>query len=345
MRVLCSSLEDPAAQVTQDSWVGSVEDSHFLKKFAQDLDGLTFESEFVDASLLINLKGRSLQIHPSIENINEIRDRKTQKKALIQNKIPTSPVVEFQSKDDLIQWLNREKKPLVLKKRLFGYDGYGTFIVKTAQALLKTESTFSPEEWIAEEFLSFKKELAFSIARNQKNQFYVLPLVETKQTNSKCDWVKGPLRHPKSQELIQKFKSLMKKKDYCGLLSVELFQTSQGLVVNELAPRVHNSAHYSIEALMVSQFEAHLRGVLNWKLPSQAKLNTKAFAMANLIGHAQGERSTNLYSLDSSPEGSLHWYNKKDLREGRKMGHLTVLENKSDEALKKALNWRKKFWL
>lgn len=350
VRLLCQNSDDPAALVTKDCVItGShpAEESISLKKFLDDLDVVTFESEFIDPkslALVLNKVSKQPKVFPSLDVMGEVRDRRTQKKMLADFAIPTAPLISFLNNQDLGAWLSKNKSGLVLKKRLFGYDGYGTVILKNKKdlenSILKFSGAFTPDEWICEEFCPFKREVAFSIARNEDGDFYTLPLVETVQSQSRCDYVKGPLPDKKLSKILLGFKKMMNQKKYVGLLSVELFETSKGLIVNELAPRVHNSAHYSIEALQVSQFEAHLRAILNWDLPKQAVLSTKGFAMANLIG-----QGSNTPSFSSKPSGHLHWYGKTENRAGRKMGHLTVLAPSADKALRQALNWRKYFKL
>lgn len=340
VRILCQSPDEPAALITQDVVLGSIDNARIRELFLSQLDVITFESEFVNAKSLNDAHSKTM-ISPSISIMNTLRDRLPQKEVLSRFKISTAPSIEFINSTQLLAWFESNKRPFVLKKRLFGYDGYGTIIVKSKKDLHKIPSGLSSTEWIAEEFCAFERELAFSIARNAANQFYVLPLVETKQSDSKCDWVKGPIRHKKIERLVQSFKMLLKEINYIGLLSVELFETSEGLIVNELAPRVHNSAHYSIEALQVSQFEAHLRAILSMPLPEKPRLLARGFAMANLIG---GEKNQTL-KFALSDEGFLHWYNKTVVKPGRKMGHLTVMDAQMDVALEKSLNWRKKFCL
>ncbi len=337
VRVLANSQDEPAVLITKDVVYGDLSQADVRAAFLKDLDVVTFESEFVDAS---SLEGERISIYPHIQTMNSLRDRKPQKDLLSQYKIPTSPLIPFESGSDLTEWLKGSKKGIVLKKRLFGYDGYGTILIRSHRDSAKIPDDIQPEEWIAEEFCPFKRELAFSIARNPGKDFYVLPLVESKQTDSKCDWVKGPISSPQIRPLISKFKKLMNDLNYVGLLSVELFQTRDELLVNELAPRVHNSAHYSIEALEVGQFEAHLRACLNWPFPSEYRLTQNGFAMANLIGRKGAK-----LKLDRSPEGFLHWYNKSELKPGRKMGHITALDTTAEKALNRLLKWRKKFCL
>jgi len=342
VRVLCSSKDEPAAQVTQDVILGSLANPEVRRRFLDQVHVITFESEFVDASILGNLNHQNFQVFPSMDLMNRLRDRKPQKDLLKEFEIPCAPSIAFRGKQDLLEWFKGDvpssktkAKAFVLKKRLFGYDGYGTLVIKTREDLLKIPEDISPNAWIAEEFCPFKRELAFSLARTPSNRFYLLPLVETKQTQSKCDWVKGPIHLRSFEPLVKKFKKMMSKTDYVGLLSIELFQTQKGILVNELAPRVHNSAHYSIEALLVSQFEAHLRAILDWPFPKRAAAPAKGFAMANLIGKVA--------RMDRSPVGFLHWYGKTEMKPGRKMGHLTALSSSPDKALEEVLKWRKKF--
>jgi len=325
VHIYSESNSDPAAAMANRHTKGSLKSLSKISKWAEDLDVVTFESEFTD------LKNLSLKtVAPSTKVMSLIRDRLTQKELLEKFKIPTSPFHQ--------DFTSEYTGPLVLKQRLFGYDGYGTVICKDK----KSFHTFLGEqknlsEWIAEDFIPFKRELAFSMARTQKNEFCTLPLVETFQKDSKCFWVKGPFEHKKLRPLIRKVKTMMSKIDYVGILAVELFETKDGdLLVNELAPRVHNSAHYSIEGLNLSQFDVHNLAILGEKLPK--KINAvSAFSMVNLIGsHSKSPQ------LVIPQKGSLHWYSKTPNKPGRKMGHITVLDKTQSSALKSALNEEKR---
>ncbi|MGH1468379.1 MAG: ATP-grasp domain-containing protein [Bdellovibrionales bacterium] len=316
---------DPGATTTAFHTKGKSTDYKKIEKWAKDLDIITFESEFIELS---NIK---LGKHaPNSKSMMLLRDRLSQKTLLEKFKIPTSRFTQ-PTKESAF------KTPLVLKQRLFGYDGYGTLICKnkdTYNKFIKTEGTL--DSWIEEDFIPFKKELAFSIARTKDNNFTVLPLVETFQKDSKCFWVKGPVENKKLNPLITKAKKLLTHLNYTGIIAFELFETKSGnLLVNEVAPRVHNSAHYSIEGLPLSQFDIHILSILNQKLPSKIKPH-KAFAMVNLIG-----TSTKNPKLQAFDNGCLHWYGKLQNRPGRKMGHLTVLDSTPNKALNLALKAEK----
>jgi len=246
--------------------------------------------------------------------------------------------------------------PFVLKTRQGGYDGYGTFVIKTKPELFKLLDSFSqtafqsadktessskkrkknlPEtSFIAEPLLKFKRELAILSARNQKGQVVFFPLVESFQENSVCLWVKGPVEHPKLAGLKRKISLFLKKIDYRGVIAFELFETEEGLIVNELAPRVHNTGHYSLTALTEDQFTLHLKAVSNQDLKSP-RLLAEEFAMLNLLGEGSPtpliQKKDKAFSLIEQTDFlkekgfDLYWYGKNPSRPGRKMGHINRL--------------------
>lgn len=333
MTVLAGSSRDPAAQVCPNAVIGATDDAVILKKIIPSVDVATFESEFLDPVALSPFSN----LQPRASLIGLIQDRLTQKQLLEKFKIPTarfvSDEVAFKNLPD------RFPRGFVLKKRRFGYDGYGTFVYTAKDFGKKASPEATADGFIAEELIPFRRELAFSLARNAHGEFAVLPLVETKQLDSRCFWVKGPVQHRATASLVRKFKRCLTELDYVGILAVELFETRDGLLVNELAPRVHNSAHYSIEALTQSQFELHLRAILGWPLKDPKPL-AKGFAMVNLLGEG-GAKTV----LSHRPDGWLHWYGKEENRKGRKLGHITCIGATPAEALKRALRWRKDFKL
>lgn len=323
--IYSASSTDPAAVTTAFHTKGKSTDYKKIEKWAKPLDIVTFESEFIE---LNNIK---LGKHaPNSKSMMLLRDRLSQKTLLEQFKIPTSKFTQ-PAKDSVFS------SPLVLKQRLFGYDGYGTLICKDEKTYNKFISTeLKIDSWIQEDFIPFKRELAFSIARTKDNNFTILPLVETFQKDSKCFWVKGPVENKKLNPLIAKAKKLLTHLNYTGIIAFELFETKSGdLLVNEVAPRVHNSAHYSIEGLPLSQFDIHILSILNQKLPSKVTPH-KAFAMVNLIGSSK--RKPKLQSFD---KGCIHWYGKLENRPGRKMGHITSLDSTPSKALNLALKAEK----
>ena len=317
---------DPAAQVAD--FVKS--DDASLKSFCRSLTHLTFESEFANPSDLKALsKIPDLEVFPRADLMLQLQDRLSQKELIHTARLPTSPFLAVKDLSDLQIAIADLGFPLVLKQRRDGYDGYGTILLKSKSAIQKQIArieNFKPG-WIAEAWVPFQRELAIGVARNKSNQMSVLPLVQTYQKDSRCLWVKGPVDHPGLARLVRKIKSFMTSTDYVGLLTFELFDIGDKLLVNELAPRVHNSGHYTMEALHIDQFELHIAAGLNRDLPKKIK-PVSEFAMYNILG---GMAKTP--KLATSADSRLHWYGKHEIRPGRKMGHITALASNSDKAL------------
>lgn len=336
VHIMTASSGDPAAQVAGQTQLGSLSDTKDLRKFLTDLTALTFESEFVDIPKLKQSLPANVYVFPNLDSIAQIQDRLTQKRLLDRYQVPTSPWMNVENKNDL-QIASEKYKNFVLKQRRFGYDGYGTFVVKGEPDPLLLQR--SQDGFIAEAFVDFKRELAVSFVRGRSAEFIELPLVETVQENSRCFTVAGPVKHPGLSKISKGIRKMMNELDYVGILAVEMFETKKGLLVNELAPRVHNSAHYSLDGLTCSQFEYHLRAGLGLPLP-KVSLVKKGFAMVNLLGEGGPE-----VKLSYKPAGGLHWYGKSENRAGRKLGHINVIDQTPKQALAKALKWRKEFSL
>lgn len=333
--VLCNHIDDPAAQVCPRVQIGSLDSSKDLKTFFTTLQWITIESEFLNTDEIEAIR-TDAKFAPRADILAKIQDRLSQKQLLDKFKIPTSPYAAWNKDVPIESFFEKFKDGFVVKKRRYGYDGYGTFILRNKNESINIRH--DPLGYIVEKFIPFEKELAFSIARNARGEFAEFPLVETHQVKSRCLWVKGPVIHEKFQSIVAQFKKLMSELDYQGILAVELFDSRGELLVNELAPRVHNSAHYSMNALSLNQFEAHWRAILDWPL-SSPKVLTNGFAMVNLLG----EDPRAIVNLIAQPLGWLHWYGKQEIREGRKMGHINTVGATPDAALEAALSWRKGF--
>ena len=332
--VLSLMADNPAAQNTHHWHQGSLEDPQALKIFLKSVDVVTFESEFMNAEKLIQAQQETgSKIFPRPELMALLQDRKTQKEMFDQNKLPTSPWLSIENSDEVMEFISDYKLPVVFKKRFFGYDGYGTFVVKTKKQLAQfLKEEFKPDLFIVEKFIPFKKECAVILARSQDDSFVSLPFVESFQKDSRCDWVKGPIKSKAATAMKAKLKKFLKKVNYVGVMGVEFFVTNKGLMINEIAPRVHNTGHYSQDIQGLSQFDLHNMCLLGMKLPKEIKIKG-GFAMANLIGGGKKVR------LKAVP--GLHWYGKSENIKGRKMGHVNAQAGSADSALKLALKRRK----
>lgn len=332
---------DPAAQVTSRHYEGDLKDAKRLQEFLERVDIATFESEFMDGALLAELSRKTrTPIYPDPLQMEKLQDRWTQKQLLQEHKLPTSPFFAVSTLEEThAAWAQLKTSQVVLKKRKFGYDGYGTFILKSEADLKESLFRENLQGFIAESFVPFKRELAVSAVRNPQGEVVFLPLVESFQKDSRCFWVKGPVRHKDLKALKRKIKRFLNELEYVGIMAFELFETSTGLLINEIAPRVHNSAHYSLDALSEDQFQLHLEAVIGRKLKEPTTL-TRGFAMVNLLGS-----SSHAPKWSDISEGQIHWYGKLDNRPGRKMGHLNCRAENPTKALKTALKTLKEIQL
>lgn len=340
--VLSQNPDDPAAQVVQNWIQGDPNHLQSVTLLFQQVDIVTFESEFIKTDHLTQLAHQhKTAIHPSPDIMATLRDRWSQKQWLLEGQLPTAHSTSVSSLEDLKTLAQEFDYSFVLKKRLFGYDGYGTYVCQNPKEFKQMAQNFelTTEGYIIEEFIPFRRELAIMCARSASNEVTFLPLVETVQKKSKCFSVKGPVQHSKISGLKRKIKKHLNDSNYIGIIAFELFDYRGQLLINEVAPRVHNSAHYSIDALEDDQFTLHWKALLNSSL-NKPYLKNKGFAMVNLIGsHTKTPQWTH-------PEKThLHWYGKHNNRPGRKMGHINAVANSPHSALKLALQSLERFKL
>ena len=336
--VFSASHKDPAAQVCPQWIQGRPEETHKLKPFLKKIQALTFESELVPALLVQKALPKNLSLHiaPSLKILSQIQDRLHQKELLKTHKLPSPDFVSVSFSNKLpenlktLYHLRNRFGPFVLKARQGGYDGYGTFPLKTEKQI-KAFKAFN-NHYIAEAFIPFKRELAILAVRN-KTETVLTPLVETHQEHSRCLWVCGPKEHEGFAGLKRKITRFLNALDYQGLMAFELFDKGQSLLVNELAPRVHNSGHYSLNAMSEDQFTLHIKGVFN--LPLRPPTFFKGFAMLNLLSGREE------HQWEALKREHFHWYGKTP-RKGRKMGHVNALGDTPQKALKKLLIESKK---
>jgi len=338
--VFTADPNDPAAQATSHCTIGKLQDIKALEQFAQKMDLVTFESEFAPSETLAALEKQAThKVFPKPEIMRRLQNRISQKQTLEQFKIPTAPFRAVSDVQELHEAWAQLDGAFVLKKNFGGYDGYGTFFARKSSDLKDLEEKLKTEPlgFLAEKMISFKRELAAIFVRNSSGKTLCLPLVETHQTEGRCDWVRGPLNHRQWPDLQKKIFKMMKGLDYVGALGVEMFDTGSTLLVNELAPRVHNSGHYSQDALLESQFALHLKAGLGEDL-NPVQILAPQFVMTNLLGVSRAELNP-----PTQLKGTLHLYGKTENRPGRKMGHINYLGTKGPALLTFALKERKKF--
>lgn len=339
VHILSTNEDDPAAQVVRHWHRGDPNNATDLKKFFAAVELVTFESEFYSGHMLGEVQDAAqVPVLPPPAAMALLQDRKFQKLSLLESQVPTSEFTTIDSPEDLKKTMTYFPQGLVLKKRQGGYDGNGTFIIRNTKQMRATLEKLKivPDEFIAEAFVPFKRELALMMARSLKGDIVHLPLVQTVQTENRCDVVWGPIHHSGLRKLITKLEKFLERTGYVGVIGFELFDTGKQLLVNEVAPRVHNSGHYSIDALATDQFTLHWLALLGFEMHKPQSLG-KAFVMTNLIG--LNEQAA---EFPKDLQGNLHWYGKKENRKGRKMGHINYTGTSVKGLLKSALAERKK---
>ena len=344
--ILEKEAGSPAGQLTPLEFTGSASDKKLLRKLASHSDVLTLENEFIDYHIIEYLESLGKTVLPSSVTISLIQDKLIQKQTLCKHGIPLPKFTAVEHKTDFEKIAKFLGLPFVLKSRKMGYDGYGNALVRNYSEFIKAfdKLTHRHSKLLAEEFVHFSKELAVMAART-KNEICVYPVVETIQKNHICHTVIAPAEINK--KILSKARKIavdcVKAVKGNGLFGVEMFYTKDGrILVNEMAPRPHNSGHYTIEGCVTSQFENHVRAVLGLPLGSTEMVNPAA-VMINLLGktNKSGELKNYKSALNDN-DIHLHVYGKRSSRIGRKMGHITVTGNNAKALLKKAKAAEKK---
>lgn len=344
--ILEKEKNSPAGQLTQNEFVGWVDDDKLLKQFAEECDIITLENEFIDADRLKFIESLGKKVIPSSSTIRLIQDKFIQKKTLAKHNIPLPNFIEVKSENDYQKISAKLGKRFIVKSRKMGYDGYGNADVKNESDFKDAykKLTTRHANLYAEKFIKFKKELAVMVVRTKK-EIKTYPVVETIQKNHICHTVIAPaqISKHKLKEAEQIGIDCVKAVKGYGLFGIEMFIDEKGkILVNEMAPRPHNSGHYTIEGCVTSQFENHIRAVLNLPLGS-TKMVKKYAVMINLLGKREGEGVVQNYSDSlSEPDLHLHIYGKEKSRIGRKMGHITIIGDNMNTILRKAKKMEQK---
>ena len=335
-KVIDPSADAPCRIACNTFVQGALTDFDTVYNFGKDVDVLTIEIENVNVDALKKLQSEGVKVYPSPQTIELIQNKATQKQFYATHNIPTAPFHRFESLANLQQAVANEQITLsfVWKSARFGYDGNGVKIVRQLPDL----SLLPEGECIAENLVPFTKELAVIVARNVSGEATTYPVVEMEfhPEANQVEYVLCPARI--SEEIAQKARAIAVQVaeafQVVGLLAVELFLTAEGeVLVNEVAPRPHNSGHYSIEAAYTNQFEQHLRAILD--LPLGNTDSKVAGVMVNLVG-AEGYQGDVIYEnieqILAMQGVTPHIYGKRETRPFRKMGHVTIVNKNIEKA-------------
>jgi 5-(carboxyamino)imidazole ribonucleotide synthase len=338
--VLDPSDEAPCAIACNKFYQGDLMDFDTVYEFGKKANVLTFEIEHVNVKALEKLEAEGIKVYPSSATLKLIQNKGAQKDFYIKNNIPTASYQKFNDLESLKKAVdaNTIKLPFIWKSTMFGYDGNGVKVVRSV-----ADFAGLPEyECIAEDMIPFKNELAVIVARNPSGETKTYPVVEMEfhPEANQVEYVICPARI--DNKIAEKARALAlevsAKFNHVGLLAVEMFQTDDDeILINEVAPRPHNSGHYSIEASYTSQFEQHIRAILD--LPLGNTDSKAAGIMVNLVG-AEGFSGNVVYeNIDKimAIDGvTPHIYGKKQTRPFRKMGHVTIVNEDINQARKTA---------
>lgn len=334
--VLDPNSESPSKLACDEFVQGDLMDYQTVYNFGKKVDTLTLEIENVNIEALKTLEKEGVRVYPSSKTLDKIQNKATQKLFYIDNNLPTAPFQRFAFTEEIYSSIdnNNITFPFVWKSAQFGYDGNGVKVIRSQDDLAGLPNV----ECIAEDLVAFKNELAVIVSRNIQGEIKAYPVVEMEfhPEANQVEYVLCPARI--SDEITHKAKQVALRAsaafDHVGLLAVELFLTKNDeILINEVAPRPHNSGHQTIEASYTSQFEQHIRAILGLPLGStKNKLNS---VMVNLVGeetHHGDVIYKNIEELMEMDGVTPHIYGKKQTRPFRKMGHVTVIHSNIENA-------------
>ena len=338
--VQTTAKTDPAAKKTNQVILHDPTNSAGTKLLAEKTRSITFENEWIDIPSLISLENTGVSFFPRLQSIRPLINKITQRELLNSLDIPCPEWFPIPSKKSIkIELPEDWGFPLMAKAAIGGYDGKGTKVIKNLKQLQEFLLTEKEEQWMIEKWVSFDKELSIVSSRDSKGIVRSLPIVETYQSKQVCDWVLAPadINHDVELMVTNIVSSLLAELDYVGVIAVEFFYGSEGLFVNEIAPRTHNSGHFSIDACNSSQFDQQLCITSGINVPNPEMLVDGAL-MVNLLGLQSNHPKTltqRLEELSKIPGLNVHWYEKEQEKKGRKLGHVTYLLNNKDAMSRK----------
>lgn len=330
----------PASALCDEQLIGEFKDYRSVERLASKSDVVTYEIELANSKALMDLRSQNFPIHPAPETLHIIQNKYRQKTFLVQNKISVPQFGIVRSQDDLRKLCKCYGLPSILKVCEDAYDGKGNFLIKSNSEINEAFAYFSPKESMLEKFVEYKQELSVIVARNVSGQVESFPVSENVHRGGVLAKTIVPAR---VSEVVERrvrdiAYNVIASLKGAGVFGIEMFLTSENeVLINEIAPRPHNSGHYTIEACSVSQFEQHLRAILDLPL-SKPELLCPA-VMFNLLGPNSFEGTYAIQFLDevlSIPGVRFHLYGKIRSKPGRKLGHVTVVAKSLREAMSRA---------
>lgn len=320
------SPDDSAVSLVTDVVYAKIDDAVATAELATRCDVITFENEFVDLDALAVLEAQGVCFRPSLRVLKPLLDKYQQMCYLRDLGLP---VPRFKVLTSLADCDADWTFPVVLKACRHGYDGQGTFVIADRASLEAIWERCGQKPMLLQEFVPYERELAIIAVRSVSGEVVVYPVVETQQEKEVCHRVIAPAMVTEGikAEINAIAHTILTKLEVVGILGIELFVTPTGkILVNEIAPRTHNSGHYTLDACITSQFAMQLQAVTGLPLGSP-ELKSSGALMVNLLGYedATSDYTEKRAKLAAIPQTHVHWYHKPTSRPGRKLGHVTVL--------------------
>ena len=342
--ILDSNKNSPCKNLCNGFYVGDLLDYETVLNFGRKCDLITYEIEHINTQALFDLEKEGIIVYPKAETLKIIQNKNSQKEFYKRNELPTADFSFYKSIDDLKIGIKegKVKFPSVWKKTKFGYDGFGVKILKSTKDL----NDIPESEMIIEKLIPFEKEIAVIVARNSKGKIKNFDVVEMEfnEISNQVEFVISPsnISEEIKKNAIKIAIETAEQFKLIGLLAVEMFLTEDNqILINEVAPRPHNSGHYTLDACNTSQFEQHIRAILGLELGDVSQKGNAI--MLNLVGEENSFGKSVYSNLDNAlndDSSYVHIYGKEETRPNRKMGHITIICDNFEDAYKKAKNFK-----
>ncbi len=342
--VLDPTPNSPASQVCDEQIVAPLDDELAMRKLAEKSDYLTVEWELANDKLLQRFSEQGVLVNPSAKTLGIIKDKLKQKHFLRDHGLPVGDFFEVTKIDDIKKLGSKIGYPMLLKARHDAYDGRGNVVIENEQAVAEALHKLDGKQLYVEKFVYFVKELSVMVARSLNGEIKCFPVVENIHKNNILHMTMAPaqiddaLMHQATDVATRTMQHLLG----AGVFGIELFLTNDNMIyINEIAPRVHNSGHYTIEACYTSQFEQHIRAVTGLPL-GRTDMIVPSAVMINILGGRTGEVSVHGLEQALGVAGvTVHIYGKAEVRPDRKMGHITAIGKDMEAVKENAMEARK----
>lgn len=335
--ILDPSKDCPASSLADKLIIGDFSDEQKIYDLSKEVDIMTYEIELANANALNNLEESGFLVHPSPKTLSIIQNKYRQKKFLRENMITVPDFDLVSSEEQLMHYCSNSGFPVLLKACEDSYDGRGNYLIRSEDEISKAMTYFSGRQCMVEKFVNFKKEISIMVARNLSGTISYFPIAENIHENHILKTSIIPARISKETEskAIDLAIKTMKSLKGSGIFGIEMFvDEDDNVLINEIAPRPHNSGHYSIEACSISQFEQHIRAILDYPILQPTLLSNAV--MINILGpdnYTGPYEITGIDELFTIPGVKIHVYGKLETKPNRKLGHVTIVSNKTDPIL------------